>query len=454
MAQILIIDDDAGVCAMIGMVLRRDGHQVETCTVALQALDRIMKGPAPEVMFTDLRMDGIDGLSMIAEVRKQCPETFIVLMTAYAAWDTAVRAMHLGAYHVLTKPFDNDDLRLIANRAMAARDRWLAARSAGEHRHAVDLIGTSPALRDIQALIDRVSGTDAPILVSGEPGTGKELVARAIHYASLRADGPFVRFDATSAAANVADDELFGHAKGAFPGAQDERLGLCRMAEGGTLFLDEVADLDLTTQGRLLHLLEHGELTPLGGQQPVRCHVRVIAATTRHLETLVEKAGFRRELFWRLGTIPVSMPPLRDRREDIPLLAGHLLSRHAVRLRRGVNGFTAAALAALERHEWPGNVRELDQRIQRGVTLTDAGPIDLPSLFDPKDSPSQSGSALLAARVARGEPVNLPFELEEFERRVMAAALQRTGDNLTEAAELCGITFRQIRYRVRQLGLR
>jgi DNA-binding NtrC family response regulator len=308
------------------------------------------------------------------------------------------------------------------------------------------------------------------VLVTGESGTGKELVARAIHYASLRADGPLVRINSGALAPNLLESELFGHVKGSFTGAIEDRPGLFALADGGTLFLDEVGELATETQIKLLRVLENGEDLPVGGREVKSCNVRVVAATNRDLQQMVQAGTFREDLYYRLAVIPLHLPPLRERPEDIPLLAGHLLARHAVRMRRGITGFTQRALTAIQAHPWPGNIRELDNCIQRGVALTSAGDIDVPALFGDALRPgngngngngtSSSVRAAVSAiddpvaKLERGEPVELERLLLDRERRLMETALNRTGDNLTEAAKLLGISFRQIRYRVRQLGLR
>jgi two-component system response regulator AtoC len=461
MGVILAVDDEAGIREMLRIVLSRDGHRVLTAAGADEALATLAAEPV-ELVLTDLRMAPVGGLELLARARKTRPDAFVVVMTAFAEWDTAVRAMRAGAFTFVRKPFDNNHLRATIQRALAARDRHLAARDAGPGEAAVHLVGTSPAILAVQQVVEQVATTDSTVLVGGESGTGKELVARAIHYASLRADRPMMRVNSGALAPSLLESELFGHVKGAFTGAVDDRPGLFALADGGTLFLDEVGDLAPETQVKLLRVLENGEYLPVGGREFRACDVRVVAATNRDLRAMVSAGTFREDLYYRLAVILVNLPALRERREDVPLLAGHLLARHAVKLRRGVTGFTPAALAALTRHDWPGNVRELDNRIQRGVALTETGDIDEAALFgdcgaaaDPISSatrPAAGDEAL--RRMAAGEAIDLEREVTVLERRLVEAALERTDDNLTEAARLLGISFRQIRYKVRQLGLR
>jgi len=460
MGTILAVDDEAGIREMLRIVLSRDGHTVLTAGSADEAL-QLAQDHSIELVLTDLRMAPMDGLELLSRLRKAKPDCFVVVMTAFAEWDTAVRAMRAGAFTFVRKPFENTQLKATVNRALAARDRYLAAKSDGHQDPSVHLVGSSPSIHAIHQLIDQVATTDSTVLVTGESGTGKELVARAVHYASLRADGALMRVNSGALAPSLLESELFGHLKGSFTGAVEDRLGLFALADRGTMFLDEVGDLAPETQVKLLRILESGEYMPVGGREIRTCNVRLVAATNRDLKAMVAAGTFREDLYYRLAVITVHLPPLRERREDIPLLAGHLLARHAVKLRRGVAGFTPTALAALTRHDWPGNVRELDNRIQRGAALTSQGDIDEPALFgdlggDPVPTPSGTRALRDEAvkRIRSGEPIDLEHEVTNLERRLVEAALEQTKDNLTDAAKLLGVSFRQIRYKVRQLGLR
>jgi DNA-binding NtrC family response regulator len=461
MGSILIVDDEAGIRSMLEVVLRRDGHAVCTAGSGAEAITRLEADHGIELVLSDLRMEGLDGFGLLRALKDRHQGVFTIIMTAYAEWDTAVSAMHLGAYDVLRKPFDNSAVRALAARALAARDRWLAAKSAGEHTAPVHLVGSSPAILAVQALIERIGSTDSTVLVTGESGTGKELVARALHYSGLRADGAMMRINSGALSPGLLESELFGHVKGAITGAVEDRPGLFELAHKGTLFLDEVGDLAPETQVKLLRLLENGEFIPVGGREVRRCDVRVVAATNRDLQAMVKAGTFREDLYYRLAVIPVHLPPLRDRREDIPLLAGHLLARHAVKLRRGITGFAPDALQAMQSWPWQGNIRELDNRIQRGVALTPDGLIPRDNLFGDvapalpaMDGGHGSENPALAQHLAGGGVIDLEGEMLRHERTLVEAALNRTGDNLTEAAKLLGISFRQIRYKVRQLGLR
>ncbi len=462
MGRILVVDDEAGLRGMLDIILRRDGHEVILAANGQEALRVIAANPGIELVLSDLRMEPMDGLSLLAEIRQHYPDVFVIIMTAFAEWDTAVRAMRQGAYNFVRKPFDNQAVRAIAARAMDARGHYLASKAeGGGHPSAVHLVGLSKSIQHIQSTIEQVSTTDSTVLVTGESGTGKELVARAVHYASMRSDGPLVRINSGALAPSLLESELFGHMKGSFTGAIEDRQGLFELANGGTLFLDEVGELAAETQVKLLRVLESGEFTPVGGKEVKHCNVRIVAATNRDLLAMVKLGDFREDLYYRLAVIPLQLPALRERKEDIPLLAGHLLARHAVKLRRGITGFTQESLDAMVAYPWPGNIRELDNRIQRGAALTQNGDITYQHMFGDLSAPpvGSSGAAMppgeeLRAKIGQRVAIDIEKEVMAYERALMEAALTVTDDNLTEAAKLLGISFRQIRYKVRQLGLR
>lgn len=530
MAAILVVDDEPGLRDLLRVVLRREGHDVVVAENGEQALAVLSRNDDIQVVLSDLRMDGMGGIELLGEVRTRWPHVQVVVMTAFAEWDTAMRAMRAGAFNFLRKPFDNAEVRRVIHRAISAYDHQAAAEASGEHLAAVHIVGSGSAIMRVQELVDRVAASDATVLITGESGTGKELVARAVHYASHRSDGPMVRVNSGALTPNLLESELFGHVKGAFTGAVENRPGLFSLADGGTLFLDEVGELALETQVKLLRVLETGEFNPVGGRDTITCDVRVVAATNRDLKVMVESGSFREDLYYRLAVIQVPLPALRERKDDIPLLAGHLLSRHAVRLRRGVTGFTHEAMEALCAYKWPGNIRELDNRIQRGAALTPDGDIDLDALFGDvaetqtevwraistsriqrpqvvpqppqaspqrhetegddysptedsgelpaeappkltaKATPQHTDSQALERRsstsddlsrrdqitdlLANGGRIDLTQTLADLEREWVAAALDACDQNLTETANHLGLSFRQIRYKVRQLGLR
>ncbi len=448
---------------MLDIILRREGHTVALAANGEQALASLAEDSSIELVLSDLRMEPMDGLMLLEQIRRRHPDIFVVIMTAFTEWDTAVRAMRQGAYNFLRKPFDNLLVKSLVRRALDARAHYLASRAAGTSQAGVHLVGASAAMQRIQTTIEQVSTTDSTVLVTGESGTGKELVARAVHYASLRSDGPMVRINSGALTPSLLESELFGHVRGSFTGAVDDRQGLFALADGGTLFLDEIGELAGETQVKLLRVLECGEYLPVGGRDVLTCNVRVVAATNRDLRQMVKDGSFREDLYYRLAVIPLHLPPLRERPEDIPLLAGHLLARHAVKLRRDVTGFTQDAFKAMLAYSWPGNIRELDNRIQRGAALTTSGDINEQMLFQELDHPSgsrpsrvadRSALSMLKERIGTKDAIALEAAVADYERELIEAALNACDDNLTEAARLLGISFRQIRYKVRQLGLR
>ncbi len=496
MSCILIVDDEESLRDMLQVALERDTYTVFTAANGHEALACIQEHPEIQIVLTDMRMDGMTGIELIAACQERHPQLVCIIMTAFAEWDSAVSAMRLGAFNFIRKPFDNDVVRSMIKRACHAWDQRQEDRdsgTAGTGKGQIHIIGSSSAIQKLQQMIEHVSPTDATILITGESGTGKELCAHAVHYHSLRSDGAFVRINSGALAETLLESELFGHKKGAFTGAVDDKPGMFELANNGTLFLDEVGELSLNTQVKLLRVLESGEYIPVGGREIQHCDVRVVAATNRNLQEMVKAGSFREDLYYRLAIITIELTPLRERVEDIPLLAGHLLKRHAIRLRRGVGNFTKDAVAALTRYNWPGNIRELDNRIQRGVALTTEGDIDIDTLFGDLDStvtgmwrslsntknirknapPGQRSSsddgedshaALeriprseiegLSQQLLNGKEIDLEAACMQAERTLVKAALEAADYNMTDAAKKLGISFRQMRYKVKNHGLK
>lgn len=454
---ILFVDDDASLRTVVSVALTRDGHAVDTAGSGEEAL-ALFGGKEYDLVLQDVRMPGMDGLELLARIRALDASTPVIVMTAFSNWEVAMDAMRLGAFDYIKKPFDTDELRAAVRRAVAYRavssghaDEWARAR----------MIGASPLLQEVAGVVRRVARTDSTVLVEGESGTGKELVAALLHAQSHRREGPFIAVNCGGFSETLLESELFGHVRGAFTGAVADKRGLMELADGGTFFLDEIGETSLSTQVRLLRALETRTFLPVGGETPRRADVRLVAATSRNLAEMTAAGTFRRDLYYRLNVIPVRLPPLRERREDIPLLAGYFLSLYAERFRKPVTRFDAAAMDAMLRYEWPGNVRELQNAVQRAVSLAEGEAVLFPDLF-PRwaGGGAARASALPAAREGEGLPAALPprgegFDLEETLARIEAAyldeALGKTGDNMTRAAELLGISFRSIRYKVKKL---
>jgi DNA-binding NtrC family response regulator len=441
---ILVVDDNHDLARGVALILRELSPRVAVAHSAASALAALAERPA-DLVFSDVRMPGVDGLDLVGLIRSRAPRTRVVLFTGYGTIEDAVKAMKRGAFDYLTKPFEDDELLAVARRALAELEEEdglgrLAAEAAGPGFHGI--VARDPRMLAVLAQLRRVAPAAATVLVQGESGTGKERVARALHAESPRARGPFVAFNAAAVPESIAEAELFGCRRGAFTGADRDRKGLFCEAHGGTLFIDEVSSMPLALQGKLLRVVEERVVQPLGGGPPVPVDVRIVAAANEDLARLVRDGAMRRDLYYRLSVVRVALPPLRERREDIPLLAQRFLERHGRRL-------TPGALALLVAHDWPGNVRELMNVIERAALLgTDEalGPADIVL-----ESP--------LAEAADGDPTRLGYDeakrrvLEGFQRRYVERLLADTGGNVSAAARKAGITRVALHRLVRRLGV-
>ena len=452
-AKILVVDDERSLLSLLEIVLTRSGHEVVTASSEAEGL-RLFRESSPELVLLDLNLGGPGGISVLKEIKAREPLVPVIVITAYSTWDNAVEAMRNGAYDFIKKPFDdNDMIREVITRALAQR----AMLTRGELREsASEILGNSDAMRRVLDVVKRVAPTDSTVLVTGESGTGKELLSRALHYCSHRAAGPFLSVNCAAFPEALLESELFGHVKGAFSGAHVDKKGLLEVCEQGTFFMDEVGELSRNTQVKLLRVLEDRRVLPVGGTQPRRVDVRIICATNRDLEEEVRAGRFRADLYYRINVLPILLPPLRERKRDIPLLAAHFLVKYSRRLGREVHSISPDFRRRLEEHDWPGNVRELENTIQRGVMLS-RGPV--------LEGDPQLGRGLRAGigTVGAEQPpdegaVKLPADLEGLlegtERRYLEAALDQTDGHLTNAAKLLGISFRAIRYKLKKYDIR
>ena len=467
--RILFVDDDASLRTVVPIALSRDGHEVTTAASGEEALEMFPGGDF-NLVIQDVRMPGMDGLELLSRLTAIDSNVPIVVMTAFSNWDVAVEAMRLGAFDYLKKPFDNDDLRQLARRAMG----YAAAAADGDAVNMVRIIGSSPGVKSIQDIIRRVARNDSTVLVEGESGTGKELVAGMLHAQSHRKDGPFMAVNCGGFSETLLESELFGHVKGAFTGAVADKKGLLELANGGTFFLDEIGETTLSTQVRLLRVLETKSFLPVGGESPRQTDVRFVAATNRNLAMMVDAGSFRQDLFYRLNVIPVKVPPLRERMDDVPMLAGYFLSLYAERFNKTLSGFDMAAMDAMLSYDWPGNIRELQNAVQRAVSLAEGELVTFADVFPAwsarQASDGVSQTAVAVRRVietadagqAESESTLPPLSdsgfdlektLENLEAGYIREALARCGGNLTQAAEILGITFRSIRYKVKKMRL-
>jgi len=431
--RILVVDDEEIVRESLSGWLLEDGYTVLTAPDGPAAVERLLAEPW-SALLVDLKMPGMDGLQVLEEARKRQPDAAVVIMTAYATVDTAVSAMKLGAYDYLVKPFDPEELslmmqKIVAQQALLRENAVLRKALKREYRFR-DLVSKSSAMQAVFELARVAARANSTILVLGESGTGKEVMARAIHAESPRAEGPFVAVSCAALTESLLESELFGHEKGAFTGAVARRKGNFEAASGGTLFLDEVGDITPKLQLELLRVLEERKFQRVGGTEPIEVDVRIIAATNRDLKKAVSEGKFREDLFYRLNVIPVILPPLRERREDLPLLVESLLEQLAIELKRPIDGISNEAMAAVMVHDWPGNVRELRNVLERGAVVCSGSRLQLADLGMGAAAGQPASSASSAV---------VPASLEEVERRHIGAVLEHTGGNVSQAARILGI---------------
>jgi len=439
MANILIVDDEAKIGKLLSAELGDEGHRASHTTDPKEAL-RIVRERQPDILITDLRMEGMDGISLLKKSREVSPGTDVIVMTAYASIETAIETMREGAYDYIIKPFKTEELLLLVSRLEEKRrlqteNQDLRACLSGETGE--EIVGSSEAIMAVKRIILGLARSSAAVLIRGESGTGKELVARAIHRASDRASGPFIALNCAAIPDTLLESELFGYERGAFTGATRRKIGRFQLAHRGTLFLDEIGDLPLLLQAKLLRVLENGVIQPLGGEKEVAVDIRLVSATHRALEHEIREKAFREDLYYRLNVFPIALPPLRERREDIPAIAAHFLSAW----RRKPSDLSEAARQKLFGYHWPGNIRELRNVLERSTILRPEGSIGADDI--------RLGD--LAGQAPAPEPLTL--NLEEIEKRAIQKALAEAGGNKSEAARLLGITRRALYGRLERYGL-
>jgi len=467
--RILVVDDDEGVRWALSKALERAGYRVSLAMDGPAGLAGA-SDPSVELVLLDIRLPGKDGLAVLKGIREVRPDLPVIMMTAYGTLQVAVEAMKQGAYDYIGKPFDVDELLLVVEKALQARA--LAEEVAHLRRVAEDaidlggIVGASPAMQQIFKAVGKVAGTDLTVLLRGESGTGKELIARAVHENSRRKGRPFVPVNCAAIPRDLLESELFGHERGAFTGAVSSRRGRFEQAEGGTLFLDEIGDMDLTLQTKLLRVLQERRIERLGAEGSVAVDVRIVAATNQDLEAAVARRSFREDLFYRLNVMAIHLPPLRDRREDIPALVEHFLALFAREQRAAPKLVSPEAMAMLQAYAWPGNVRELENGVKRAAALATTTLI-LPDHLPDAVRRAGGGQAERAgepfpAEWLRGELARLQGErdgslrdyfVDALERPLLGLVLRRTGGNQVKAAELLGINRNTLRKRIRELGL-
>jgi DNA-binding NtrC family response regulator len=444
--HILVVDDEEIVRESLQAWLAKDGYTVDTAEDGAAALARLKAGRRA-IMLVDLKMPGMDGLQVLAEAKKIQPELSVVIMTAYATVDTAVTAMKDGAYDYIVKPFDPEELSQMIHKIVTQqellRENVLLRRMIKKEYHFRDLVTKSHAMQEVFELARTAARSQSTILILGESGTGKELLARAIHAESPRADGPFVAVSCAALTETLLESELFGYEKGAFTGAATQRRGKFELARGGTLFLDEIGDVNTKLQMDLLRVLEERRFYRVGGNEAIEVDARIIAATNRDLKKAVSEGQFREDLFYRLNVIPITLPPLRERKEDIPLLVQTIIERLDAETGRKVDGLSTEAMDALAEHDWPGNVRELRNVLERALVVAPG------NLIEKKDLGLGLGVPSTASPAATGDR-----SLEDVERAHIAATLRGTHGNVSQAARVLGIDRVTLYNKMRKYGLR
>ena len=454
-AKILLIDDEQGMREVLSAVLGRAGHSVVTAETGQQGIN-LLEAEIFDLVITDLKMPGpFNGMDVLKAAKDVSPETIVVVLTAFGTFDVAVEAMKLGAYDVLTKPFNNDHVELTVRKALDAKrltaENLLLKRELKRRAGLENIIGVSEVMQKLFAFVRRVAETDSTVLVCGESGTGKELVARAIHYNSARRDEAFVTVNCAALPETLLESELFGHMKGSFTGAVSNKEGLFEVADGGTLFLDEIAEASPGIQVKLLRVIQEREFRRIGGTRDINVNVRIIAATNKDLDKAVAQGLFREDLYYRLEVIPITLPPLRDRPEDIPALVQHFLTVFGGKNEKRLLTVESDAMLALQQHEWRGNVRELENVMQRVIALA-PGPTITQADFEKWLRPLSSGRLTIPTEIP-AEGLDLEDLINGLERDLLRRALERTGGVKKHAARLLRLNARSFRYRLDKFGI-
>jgi len=450
---ILIVDDEHSLVEFLSVLCTGEGYSVAQAYSAAEAREQMARR-TPDLVLCDIMMPDGNGLDLLREIRSQTDPPTVVMMTAYTSTKTAIDAMKLGAADYVAKPFEVDELKVVIRNALEARRLaaevvYLREELVGRYTFE-NIIGRSRRMRAVFSLVERVARTSSTVLLHGESGTGKELIARAIHFSSPRAEHRFLSINCGAMPESLLESELFGHERGAFTGAVRDKRGLFQEAHRGTLFLDEIGEMSQAMQVKLLRALQDRAVRRVGGTSEEQVDVRIIAATNRDLQDRISRGEFREDLYYRINVIPIELPPLRDRREDIALLADHFLRKFAEGLGQPSKRLSNDALRLLESHQWPGNVRELENLIERAVALSTGdiiGPIDFPDDLSRQHPPTAAEISL------PDDGLNLEAHLERIRAELMRLALERAGGVQTQAAEMLGMTFRSFRYYAKKAGL-
>ena len=458
--RILVVDDEMIVCESCRRILEEEGYEVEAALSGKEAFEK-MKANSFDIVITDLKMPGIDGMEVLRTFRKEYPDSIIIMITGFSTVETAVEAMKLGAFDYIPKPFTPDEVSIVVKKAIEKKSLMaenIYLRQELQEKYGFhNMVGKSKKMQEIYRIIAKVATTDSTVLIYGQSGTGKELISRAIHFNSPRREKQFVTVDCAVLSENLLESELFGHIRGSFTGAVATKPGLFEVADGGTVFLDEVGNISLSIQAKLLRVLQEREFTPVGGTKAKKVDIRLIAATNKELEKMIKEETFREDLYYRLNIVPIYLPALRERQEDIPVLAVHFLKKYAEEMGKKIKGFTPEAMEKLMRYPWPGNVRELENVIERTVVMIDDEMVRVEHLF----LPGQQEKEILENQIPMTSDELKEIKkqvrekaVEEIERAFVLNALERHQWNVTRAAEEVGMLRPNFQALMRKYNLR
>ena len=461
MPTVLVVEDEPKMLRLLALNLEEEGYSLRTAADAEAAL-KLLSGDKIDLVLTDVKLPGMSGLDFLRAVKRLNAALPVVVMTAYGTVESAVDAMKAGANDYVLKPFSIEEIKLIIRKELDVRRLREENRSLrealGQRYEFKNIVAHSAKMQDVLATLDRVAPTNATVLLGGESGVGKDLVARALHQHSRRAQGPFVKINCTAIPENLLESELFGYEKGAFTGAVTSKAGKFELADQGTIFLDEIGDMPGALQVKLLRVLQEREFERLGGTKTLKVDVRIVAATNQDLRAALEQGAFREDLYYRLNVVPISIPPLREHREDIPYLVDHFIARLAGESQKTITGITPSAMKRLMDFHWPGNVRELENIIERAMVLATGEKIDLDDIhldLAPALPSSRAQDAAPALPLANGQAPWLPagVTLEQFDDEIIREAVRRAGGNKSQAARLLGLSRNALRYRLSKMGL-
>ena len=451
--RILIADDELNIRKVLAATLRREGYEVLTAKDGQEAVELLGSGKV-QVVVTDLKMPNVDGIELLRHVQRNHPQVPVIIITAHGSIDNAVEALKNGALDYITKPFDKAELINIISKAVKTESLASKDLQVGPEASRYKMIGQTKVMQDLYDIIDKVADTPSSVLITGESGTGKELIAAALHYKSSRSDQPFIKINCAAIPRELIETELFGHEKGAFTGAINSKPGRFELADEGTLFLDEIGEIPIEMQVKLLRALQEKEFERVGGISTLRVDVRLVVATNRDLQKEIEEGRFREDLFYRLNVVPVSLPPLRERAQDIPLLVDFFIAKYNTKLNRQVRGIAPEALTLLTNYRWPGNIRELENVIERCILFTDGPEIQPANL--PEDLLERSSPVPSAANMSDEASMKAIVKkaTAELEKDLIVAALAETSGNVTQAAKRLKISRKSLQNKMKEFGLR